>query len=588
MNVIKDLWNNSNDWMKRLIVILIGGVAVALIRWLAALLCQLLGRKTPVGKGFPFERVKLAKFGQWLLDNLRLTCYENPFVPKETEVIYTSGNPRSHRRIIFLGAAEIGKTRAAYEWVREILQDAPNAEILIPTGAGLPNPIREKDIPALAKTIVLFYDDLHTFLLPTGRTRRESEERVLSPEGRFEDLIELLEKRCTHLYIVATARWERGEAVRAMERYQGIWQTFDILTLKDAPLEREAEMIMKLAEHHGVELADGVAEQLANINKGRSYENTVLFLQNWGKREGRPLSDRDLEVYAQTTSARWEQEVFDELRQQDKLVAQLIGAMYTLRFYLELPLYERFVLRAAAIKTDGHFRKKHRLSRALRLLCDRGVFHKMHGIFWCYNFQLEISARISPSAQDCLNRLYRSRYTLSAMERHALAKWYFYHDMELYELGNFKDAAIACEKSVSMHKSYEAYNNWGVMLYELACLKKDERLFKQSIGKYEQAVKIEQDSHEIYYNLGVALANLARLKEDEDLFEQSIEKYKQAVDIERDSHETYYNWGNVLYELACLKEDEDTFERSIEKYEQAVKIKQYYHEAYYNWGIALH
>ncbi len=44
-----------------------------------------------------------------------------------------------------------------------------------------------------------------------------------------------------------------------------------------------------------------------------------------------------------------------------------------------------------------------------------------------------------------------------------------------------------------------------------------------------------------YYNWGTALSDLARLKGDEDLFRQSFEKYALAVKFKKDKHEAYYN-----------------------------------------------
>lgn len=280
MGELADLWEFFRDWMKAepfwfgVATSVVGGVIFAVAFWVFRLPQRLIRwirqrRRIAVGEDFPFDRVRPGDFGRWLHDNFILTCYENPFVPKETEFIYKSDDPASSRRRMYLGAAETGKTRAAYEWVRESLKDDSNAEILIPKGGGFPNPIKEDRVPKLAETVVLFYDDMHTFMLPKGQAQRRSEERVLSPEDRFEDLIEVLESCCTRLYIVCTARRERAEAVQPVESYRDVWETFDILTLKDAPKEEETEMIEKLAEYHDIQLAGEVAEQMADRNKGR-------------------------------------------------------------------------------------------------------------------------------------------------------------------------------------------------------------------------------------------------------------------------------------------------------------------------------
>jgi len=486
---------------------------------------------------------------------------------------------------MYLGTAETGKTRAAYEWVCEILKDTSNAEILIPKGGGFPNPIKEDCVPKLAETVVMFYDDMHTFMLPKGQAQRRSEERVLSPEDRFEDLIEVLESCCTRLYIVCTARWERAVAVQPVESYRDVWKTFHILTLKDAPKEEETGMIEELAGYHGIQLADEMAEQMADTNRGRSYENTVEFLQ---KRKGRSLGEQDLEEYAKGTSRRWESQLFHELQLQNALVAQLVGAMYTLRFELGLPLYQRFVLRAAAIRTGGLFRKR-RLRSALNLLCKRGGFHVEEDMILCHDFQLEIPARVSPPVEECLKRLYRRKRFLSDSVPLTLAEWHFYRGLEFGEQGELEAAAGEYEKSISLEEaSSTTYYNWGVALYDLASLRQNKGLLQESIEKYRRAVELEPDLHGAYYNWGVALSDLATLRQDEGLLQESIEKYKRAVELKPDFDAAYNNWGLAMCDLARFRQDERFLQEGIEKYKRAVEIKPDKHEAYGNWGNALY
>jgi tetratricopeptide (TPR) repeat protein len=562
MGELADLWEIFCNWLKGeslLVKFIVGAIGSLLATAIIALVLKLpqrlvrwirRRRRIAIGEDFPFDRVRPGDFGRWLHDNRMLTCYENPFVPKETEVIYKSHDPASSRRRMYLGAAETGKTRAAYEWVKKILRDDSNAEILIPEGGGLPNPIKEDCVPKLAGTVVLFYDDMHTFMLPKGQAQRRSEERVLSATDRFEDLIEVLDKSCM-LYIVCTARREREEAVQPVEGYRGVWETFDILTLKDAPKEEETRMIEKLAEYHDIQLAGEMVEQMADRNRGRSYENTVEFLQ---KRKDSSLGEQDLEEYAKGTSRRWESQVFHDLQRQNRLVAQLVGAMYTLRFELGLPPYERFVLRAAAIRTGGLFRKR-RLRSALNLLCQRGGFEMEDGMILCHDFQLEISAQVSPPVQDCLKRLHRHRRFLSDSERLALAEWHFYRGVDFYEQGELEAAAGEWEKSISLRKDYhEAYNNWGNALLYLAHLRRDEGLFQDSFEKYKRAVEIKPDYGEAYNNWGNALHHLASLRQDEGLYQESIEKFKRSLDINPGDWGAYFNMACSYARRRLVKE----------------------------------
>ena len=461
--------------------------------------------------------------------------------------------------------------------------DDKNAEILIPVYESLPNPISEEEIPHLEETVVLFYDDMHNCLLPSGKGHQKDDSRILSPIDRFEELINLLQKRCTKLYIVCTARWERSEAVKSVENISGIWKTFDIITLRDAERKTEADMITKLANHLNVNLTNSIVRDMTDINQGRSYENTVTFLQGWDKQK--TVINANLDDYKKGASERWRENVFFELESQNPLVAQVIGTMYTLRFELGLPLYQRFILICAEIKTEGLF-KKHRLKDAMRLMC-RHEFHPEGEIVSCPDYQLEIEGRISPSVQECVDRLYSQRKKLFIDERNSLAEWYFSKATEFYYNGKLEPCLTNIEKSALMNPTAQAYQNWGLALYNLAKLKENESLYEQSFQKFQKAVEIKPDFHEAYTGWGLAIYELARLKGDVSLYEQAIQKYQKTVEIKPDFHIAYHNWGLAIYELARFKGDVSLYEQAIQKFRKTVEIKPDFHEAYTGWGLVL-
>jgi tetratricopeptide (TPR) repeat protein len=177
-------------------------------------------------------------------------------------------------------------------------------------------------------------------------------------------------------------------------------------------------------------------------------------------------------------------------------------------------------------------------------------------------------------------------------------KLYWAHVMKgnaLLELAKLKQDEHLFRESIGKYEAalkikpdkHEALNNWGNALSGLAQLKQDEYLFRESIGKYEAALKIKPDDHEKQNNWGNALLALARLKQDEHLFRESIGKYEAALKIKPDYHEALNNWGNTLSGLAQLKQNEGLFQESFGKYEAALKIKPDYHEALNNWGNTL-
>lgn len=147
----------------------------------------------------------------------------------------------------------------------------------------------------------------------------------------------------------------------------------------------------------------------------------------------------------------------------------------------------------------------------------------------------------------------------------------------------------ACDKYAEIVKlrpeDYWAYFNWGNSLYDLAMLKRDEKLFEQACQKYEQALKVNPHMDEMYNNWGIALGQWAKLKCDEKLFEQACQKFEQANSSF--DYKIYTSWGIVLGDWAQLKCDEKLFEQAFQKYEQSVRIKPNIHETYVAWGATL-
>ena len=145
-------------------------------------------------------------------------------------------------------------------------------------------------------------------------------------------------------------------------------------------------------------------------------------------------------------------------------------------------------------------------------------------------------------------------------------------------------------------KYFEAYNNWGNVLGDLAQTKSGseaEELYKEAIDKYEQATQNKQDFYDAYYNWGNVLGDLAQTKsgsEAEELYKEACEKYNKATTYKKDDHKAYNNWGNALMALAMTKsgnEAEKLYKEAVEKFKKATTYKKDLHEAYYNWGYAL-
>lgn len=173
----------------------------------------------------------------------------------------------------------------------------------------------------------------------------------------------------------------------------------------------------------------------------------------------------------------------------------------------------------------------------------------------------------------------------------------FNRGLKYHLAGEYLEASEEYEVATVLNpRNYEAYNNWGIALSDLAKTKSGieaEKLYDEAIEKHQKAREYKPDSYAIYNNWGIALSDLAGTKsgsEAEKLYDEAIEKYQKAIEYKPDYHEAYNNWGVALMKLAETKsgsEAEKVYKESFKKYQKAREYKPDFHEAYANWGYAL-
>ena len=173
----------------------------------------------------------------------------------------------------------------------------------------------------------------------------------------------------------------------------------------------------------------------------------------------------------------------------------------------------------------------------------------------------------------------------------------FNRGLKYHLAGEYLEASEEYEVATVLNpRNYEAYNNWGIALSDLAKTKSGieaEKLYDEAIEKHQKAREYKPDSYAIYNNWGIALSDLAGTKsriEAEKLYDEAIEKYQKAIEYKPDYHEAYNNWGVALMKLAETKsgsEAEKVYKESFKKYQKAREYKPDFHEAYGNWGVAL-
>ncbi len=85
------------------------------------------------------------------------------------------------------------------------------------------------------------------------------------------------------------------------------------------------------------------------------------------------------------------------------------------------------------------------------------------------------------------------------------------------------------------------YSDWGTAISDLAKLKNDKALYRESFEKYEKATALNPKDDSAFNNWGNAISDLAKLKNDEALYRESLEKLNKAVEL-----------GSSTYNLACV------------------------------------
>ncbi|WP_305374692.1 hypothetical protein [Photobacterium leiognathi] len=97
----------------------------------------------------------------------------------------------------------------------------------------------------------------------------------------------------------------------------------------------------------------------------------------------------------------------------------------------------------------------------------------------------------------------------------------------------------------------------GNKISDHAAEEKNKTLFDESFEHYKKALSIEANTYEALNNWGLALCELAILKDDIDTFKLSIEKFEKAVEINPQYSDAISNWGSSLLRIYNLEKNND-------------------------------
>jgi len=147
--------------------------------------------------------------------------------------------------------------------------------------------------------------------------------------------------------------------------------------------------------------------------------------------------------------------------------------------------------------------------------------------------------------------------------------WLAYDNLGYTLLQQHKiEDSIGCfEQALRLKPDYpDAHNNLGVALQKRGAL-------KEAIEHYEEAVRIRWDFAEAHDNLAVALSQQGRRLE-------AVQHWKQALRIKPDFADALINWGNSSLQVGRTEE-------AITSYERALQFEPNTAEVHNNLGFAL-
>ncbi len=163
---------------------------------------------------------------------------------------------------------------------------------------------------------------------------------------------------------------------------------------------------------------------------------------------------------------------------------------------------------------------------------------------------------------------------------------------------NYKLAAEICEEMTSRNGNRpEVYDIWGQMLARQASLEKGQdsaTMLDQASHKMQKAASLDSTNYKIFNNWGVILKNLALTQSDsretEKILSLARRKFETSLSLNPKNHEALNNWGNTLLIQSRFRSgtlQESLLQSACEKFAQALNLKPDKDSALYGWGNAL-
>lgn len=198
-----------------------------------------------------------------------------------------------------------------------------------------------------------------------------------------------------------------------------------------------------------------------------------------------------------------------------------------------------------------------------------------------------------PDYMKASDRIFETAYESNERNDSLLYNW----GTSLYSFGkSWKTDDCYLKKSLEKFeeatflnpKNYEAYNNCGNALLELAVRTKRLELFVQCTEKYKRCTEIKREDTIPLTNWGNALLEFARATDDKSKIEEALLKYETAYEIDSKDQTNLIGWGGAIRELGVKTRNINYFKQSIKKFEEAKTIDHKCFNLFLNWGNTLY
>ena len=147
-----------------------------------------------------------------------------------------------------------------------------------------------------------------------------------------------------------------------------------------------------------------------------------------------------------------------------------------------------------------------------------------------------------------------------------------------YNLGNINEAIEYYNEAIKLNPNFtDVFYNRGLAKYYLSNTKKESReeynkIVNEALEDYNKAIELNSNYSNAYNSRGIVKHDLGNINE-------ALEDYNKAIELNSNFTEAYNNRGNAKIKLQKLEE-------AIEDYNKAIKLSQNYSQAYYNRGLA--